>query len=301
MPRTLLLAAALLLGFTSIAAAQDFDADGEAAMLERINAMRTERQLTPVQRLDTLDAAARGHSVEMSRTGQLSHVSEASGTPEDRARAVGVEATRVTENVASHRDTAGAQGALEQSAPHLANILDPAVTHVGLGSVRTERGVFVTQLYSAVAAPQEAAPAPPEPVLEPAPVPEADPFALIPPFVERAMEEAAGPLANAATGAGGLLAPNAGSADSAPADAPAAPAPQAEDAAPNATAPNASATTAPNAPAPNAPAPNAPATPNADAPAAPATGASANELQTTLQQLVGIAQSLLGSSQTPNR
>ncbi len=272
MPRTLL--AVLLLALCApVASAQDvFDDAGEAAMLEQINALRAEQQLAPLARLDALDGAARAHSAEMARTGQLAHVSDATGSPEDRVRDAGVGATRVLENVASHRDTASASAAVMASPAHRQNALDPNATHVGLGSARTEQGVFVTQLFAALpalAAEAEAVAVPEAPAVEaeaPAPAaPEAAPmaglpsFELIPPFVERAMDQAA-PVASAVQG---MIAP------SAPEAAPAAP-----EAAP----------AAPEAPVAEA-APAAPAAPTASlSPMA----------QSTLRELVGLAQSLLG-------
>ncbi|MCA9606355.1 MAG: CAP domain-containing protein, partial [Myxococcales bacterium] len=197
MPRTLLLAVLLLAASAPLASAQDvFDDAGEAAMLDRINALRGESQLAPLVRLDALDGAARAHSAEMARTGQLSHVSDATGSPEDRVREAGVGATRVTENVASHRDAASANEAVMGSPAHRQNALDPNATHIGLGAVRTEQGVFVTQLFATLPAAEapveEAAPeAPPAPAEEAAPQASLPSFELIPPFVEQAMQQAA--------------------------------------------------------------------------------------------------------------
>ncbi|MCB9592513.1 MAG: CAP domain-containing protein [Sandaracinaceae bacterium] len=272
MPRTLL-TAVLVLGLANVAVAQDFDADGEAAMLTQINALRAESQLAPVERLDSLDAVARAHSAEMAQTGQLAHVSDATGTPEDRVQAAGVGAARVTENVASHRDTASALAAVLASPAHRQNVLDPAVTHVGLGSARSEQGVFVTQVFAGLPAPAAApeAPAPveeapaPEPVLEAGPAP-APTFELIPPFMEQAMTQAAAPVMDAVSG---VLAPA----------APEAPAPAVE--------------------APPAVADAAPATPEVAAPeAAPASpaGSLSPGAANTLRELVGLAQSLLGGA-----
>ncbi|MBX3274423.1 MAG: CAP domain-containing protein [Sandaracinaceae bacterium] len=215
MPRTAVHAAVLLAltSLTALASAQEADAAGEAAMLAEINGLRAQSQLAPLARLEALDATARAHSAEMARTGQLAHVSEATGTPEDRVRDAGVSALRVTENVASHRDSASAHEAVLASPAHRQNVLDPAVTHVGLGAVRTERGVFVTQLYAGLPAASPAAAAPVE-ALPPASAPEAvtsEPapggplagvpgFGLIPPFFESAVEQAA-PLTEALQGA----------------------------------------------------------------------------------------------------
>src|SRR5262245_21073536 len=95
----------LSLVFTSIAAAQNFDDDGERAMLDQINALRAEQSLAPLARMPELDAIARAHSAEMARNGALVHVSATTGTPEDRVHNAGIPASTITENVAAHRDT----------------------------------------------------------------------------------------------------------------------------------------------------------------------------------------------------
>jgi len=178
------------LSISGVALAQDFDAEGEEAMLNRINALRVEHSLAPLGRMAELDAVARGHSTDMAGRGALAHVSETTGTPDDRVRNAGIGASTIAENVALHRDTASAHAALLESAPHRANILNPEVTHVGLGSVRTAQGVYVTQLFAAVpTAPEEIAPAPIE-----APVVAEEPsiFQIIPPFFEQQIEQVLG-------------------------------------------------------------------------------------------------------------
>lgn len=150
------------------ASAQELDAHGEAQMLERLNAVRGDQGLAPLTRHDSLDAAARAHSFDMAVRGELTHVSEQSGTPADRVRAAGVTAQLVAENVALHRSAPEAHETLVGSEAHLANMMNADITHVGLGAVRTDRGVYVTQVFATLAAP---APAElPPPVLA-APVP----------------------------------------------------------------------------------------------------------------------------------
>lgn len=180
-----------LSAFAGVASAQELDSQGEATILERINALRAENQLRPFVRLDALDAVARGHSAEMASSGQLVHVSSSTGTPEDRVHRAGVGASRVAENVANHRDSLQAHQALLASAPHRANILDPNVTHIGIGSVLGERGAYVTQVFAGgvPAAAEPVAPVSPTLIEE-----DESRFALIPPFVERAVEEFAAPM-----------------------------------------------------------------------------------------------------------
>ncbi|MCZ7683924.1 MAG: CAP domain-containing protein [Sandaracinaceae bacterium] len=154
--RRLSTASAVVLGCllaSGVAAAQDFDAAGEQQMLARINAMRAAQQLGPLARHDGLDAAARAHSQDMAAQNALTHVSPTTGTPADRVRRAGVSATTIAENVALHRSAEDAHQALLGSDAHRANMMSPDITHVGLAALRTDRGVYVTQVFAAIGAP----------------------------------------------------------------------------------------------------------------------------------------------------
>lgn len=249
---------------SGVAHAQDFDAAGEQAMLERINALRAEQQLAPLERMPTLDAVARAHSAEMASNGALSHVSAQTGSPEDRVRNAGVTASGLSENVALHRDAALAHQALLASAPHRGNMLSPDATHVGLGAVRTEAGTYVTQIFAQLPPPAPLAEVvtAEDPAIDPAAAPvEVAPepmFGIIPPFLEHVAEQVAGAPESA----------------EAPADAPAEPAIVA---APSAAVPSVEPSVESGAPIADEPAP---------APSAAAT-------QNALRQLVDIAQAFL--------
>ncbi len=287
---------------TSLASAQDFDAAGEQTMLDRIDAVRAEAGLPPLTRMPALDAVARQHSVEMAASGALSHVSEVTGTPEDRVRAAGVEASVITENVALHQDSAHAMEALLASPPHRANVLDARVNRIGLGAVRSNGAVYVTQVFAEVAQP-----APSVAAAEPEASDEGAMVQIIPPFLEEthaapasltttqpsepagdaAVSESAtapSPAASAAPAASPSIA------TTAPAIAPASPQGVAADDAPSQSP----------APSPTAPA-QGPAL-AAAAPAAPAAPETAQDdslsaaTASRLRQLVGLAESLLGAS-----
>lgn len=176
--RTTLAALSTLLGCLTLASlvapsavvAQDLDSAGEQQMLARINAMRAAQQLAPLARHEGLDAAARVHSADMAAQGQLTHVSATTGTPADRVRRAGVGATTVAENVALHRTTDEAHQALLGSDAHRTNMMSRDVSHIGLAALRAERGVYVTQVFAALAGASPAvAAAAPAPVGPPAP------------------------------------------------------------------------------------------------------------------------------------
>ncbi len=143
--------------------AQD-DVSGEDAMLARLNELRAAQGLSPLAREEHLDAAARRHSHDMADHDQLMHVSETTGTPTDRVHAAGVATDEIAENVAMHHDTAQAEATLEASPPHLANILNPRFTHVGLASILDGDGTYVTQVFGRIEA---GAPSTPPPMIPP--------------------------------------------------------------------------------------------------------------------------------------
>jgi uncharacterized protein YkwD len=162
-----------LLAAPSLAAAQG---SPEAALLARINELRAGAGLSPLLEDPRLDAAAASHTVEMAARGELFHVSETSGTPIDRARAAGIESTDLAENVAMHGTLEDAQASLEASEAHLANMLGPRATHVGLSVVAAGGGVYVTQLFAhldAGSAPVPSEPAPSAPAAAPLAAPPA--------------------------------------------------------------------------------------------------------------------------------
>lgn len=174
-----LLTFAVALASTAVASAQSRDEAGEQGMLDAINARRAAAGLAPLERDARLDAAALVHSAEMADRDVLEHVSEQSGTPADRVHAAGLPIDELAENVAMHHSTGDAQRSLEASEPHVANMLNPRFTHVGLATMRDERGIYVTQVFGRL----EEAPA------EPPAVAEAPPAVVAPP-VEAAPGEA---------------------------------------------------------------------------------------------------------------
>lgn len=160
MPRfalALLAASALLFSLSTTAFAQD-DSSGEDAMLARINELRAAQGAGPLVRDSRLDQAARGHSHDMADHQQLMHVSETSGTPTDRVHAAGLAIDEIAENVAMHSDTAQAEATLEASPPHLANILNPRFTHVGLAAILHGDGTYVTQVFGRIEGASASAP-----------------------------------------------------------------------------------------------------------------------------------------------
>ena len=96
--------------------------------------------------------AARAHSEDMLERGYLGHLAPSGESPHARARRAGVDAARLLENVSVAPDLARAHAALLDSPGHRRNVLDPEVTHVGLGVARglqSERPVlYLTQVFA---------------------------------------------------------------------------------------------------------------------------------------------------------
>lgn len=100
--------------------------------------------------------AARGHSEDMAATGFFDHVSPNGDSPSDRfKKSRPFFYGRIGENIWSRDLTPGAQpnlaviardcvAAWMDSAPHRALILDPAMTHMGIGAIIADNKVLVT-------------------------------------------------------------------------------------------------------------------------------------------------------------
>ncbi len=193
-------ASALLTTAVPTALAQD-DSSGEDAMLARINELRAAQGVPPLARDGHLDSAARAHSHDMADHQQLMHVSETSGTPVDRVHAAGLAIDEIAENVSMHSDTAQAEATLEASPPHLANMLNPRFTHVGLAAILHGDGTYVTQVFGRIEEPSAPAPEastavvpalPPPSVSTPAPTPSTTATVTVAPPVTTSVPSATG-------------------------------------------------------------------------------------------------------------
>ena len=137
-------------------------AQDEEEMFEEINEMREEEGVAPLRRNPGLDLAARTHSEDMAANQMLDHVSPRTGDPIARVRAAGVQAARVTENIALRPDAEAALASILASPPHRAQLLSGNVTDIGIGIVSSPRGVYVTQVLARVQPEPEPLPPPAE-------------------------------------------------------------------------------------------------------------------------------------------
>ncbi|ABI76172.1 SCP-like extracellular family protein [Hyphomonas neptunium ATCC 15444] len=139
-----------------------FEESLEARFLDLVNKERAEAGLAPLQLRRELIDAARLHSLDMAVNGFFGHVGPDGRGPGDRIAALDRTALAdfSAENVATVSRVGGRIGAnfavkrlhrnLMDSPSHRENILHSKATHVAFGVVRTQEGVWVTQLFMRV-------------------------------------------------------------------------------------------------------------------------------------------------------
>ncbi|MDH5671510.1 MAG: CAP domain-containing protein [Myxococcales bacterium] len=123
-----------------------------ARLLELTNKERKRAGLHPLELHQGLSKVALGHSQDMHAHGFVGHTSPTTGSAAQRVERAGLRTPVVLENIGRGYSTAEVHGGLMDSPGHRANILNPRVSHVGIGSVITtedERSVYlVTLVYS---------------------------------------------------------------------------------------------------------------------------------------------------------
>jgi len=118
-------------------------------VLTLVNEARATAGCRPVVADAALATVARAHSADMRDRDYFSHTSPEGLSPFDRARAAGVAYARA-ENIAyGQRDAAAVMQAWMGSAGHRANILDCALTKLGVGVAEGPGGPWWTQLFGA--------------------------------------------------------------------------------------------------------------------------------------------------------
>jgi uncharacterized protein YkwD len=103
-------------------------------MLERVNTVRRGIGLNPLALDPRLSAAAQAHAQDMLTRTYYNHVSPEGTTPRLRVQRAGFAADIVAENIAAgHTSVADALGAWLHSSDHRRNLLEPRLTHIGIG------------------------------------------------------------------------------------------------------------------------------------------------------------------------
>ncbi len=111
----------------------------EADAFSRTNEIRLSRGVAPLAWNEAAYDKAVAWSNHMADEGRLSHSTLAEGVPSGWRR--------LGENVVQARSVEEAMAALEASAPHLANIVNPLFTSVAIGIVERNGRVWVTQVF----------------------------------------------------------------------------------------------------------------------------------------------------------
>lgn len=107
------------------------------------NRERVAAGLTPLTADGGLADAARSHSMDQATMQSTTHTGSDSSSPEDRVARSGFDATSLAENVAAGYGTPAAviEGWMG-SAPHRANLLNPAFTAIGVASAQAGDGTL---------------------------------------------------------------------------------------------------------------------------------------------------------------
>jgi uncharacterized protein YkwD len=127
-------------------------ARAEAAVLGALNATRRHHGRPPLVAAPELATVARRHSEAMAAAQRVAHVLPGSADAGERLRRAGIPYRLALENVARAGTALDAHAAAEESPAHLANVLRPEVTRVGVGIARAtlasgDATVYLTEVF----------------------------------------------------------------------------------------------------------------------------------------------------------
>jgi uncharacterized protein YkwD len=126
----------------------DDSRDDEQELARKIAAARTEAGEPPLLRDPRLDALAREHARRMAAIQTAAH-DAGDGDPAERARAAGIIARTLGENVAHAVSVADAHRALWASPSHRANLMRRDFDRLGIGVFRDDTGhVWVVEAFA---------------------------------------------------------------------------------------------------------------------------------------------------------
>jgi uncharacterized protein YkwD len=123
----------------------------EAEVMRRINEIRREHHLRPLQPNEKLAAVARAYSRRMAREHFFDHTGPPGDTTADRVRAAGIQYSFLGENIfksvnAPDPVALAVQGWMK-SPGHRKNILRPEFTETGVGIWREGNSSYITQIF----------------------------------------------------------------------------------------------------------------------------------------------------------
>ncbi len=121
--------------------------DAETAVLALVNAERERAGLRPLAWHDDAASVARAHSHDMLQRDVVAHVSPTTGNVTDRVKRAGIQSPLVLENLARAYSPEDVHAGLMNSPGHRQNIMNPDVTHLGIGVALDGRGQQAPALY----------------------------------------------------------------------------------------------------------------------------------------------------------
>jgi uncharacterized protein YkwD len=129
----------------------------EARLLVLINQSRRQQSLAPLSLRWPLVHAARTHSHDMLDSGFFGHRSPRRGSLDRRLAAEDLASLDAAENLAIATSPANAHDALMNSPSHRKIMLDPKMTHVGIGVAlsREQELFYVTECFAQAFSPEE--------------------------------------------------------------------------------------------------------------------------------------------------
>ena len=128
----------------------------EAQLFQRVNQVRTERELIPLKPSAELAAVARAHAEDMARRGYLSHENPEGQNPLNRVTAAGVKGFRLlAENIGASSVGGDRVEAIVSawmgSHDHRENLLNPAFNTAGVAVVEAPDGrTIAVELYATI-------------------------------------------------------------------------------------------------------------------------------------------------------
>lgn len=136
----------LLLYFTKAAPTPGLSGNVEQDQVNRINSTRASSGIADVQHIECLNSVAENWTQSMASSGSISHNPNLAN---DVTNSCGSSWNRITENVGVGYDSANLYGAFMTSSAHKANIVDSAVTKVGVGAYYGSDGrLWVTHVFA---------------------------------------------------------------------------------------------------------------------------------------------------------
>jgi uncharacterized protein YkwD len=121
----------------------------EIHLMDLVNASRQRAGLPALQPSSRLARVARAHSADMLRNGYFGHRSPRQGDLAHRLGAAGLHYVHASENLALSTGPERAHENLLNSPSHRRTLLDPQLTHLGVGVVRDPgKGIlYITQVF----------------------------------------------------------------------------------------------------------------------------------------------------------